>query len=131
VRQHLQKLGLLPKKADARADDAIKAEPTAGEGEEGINPQNAAFEASGGQTATGSPSIATPETDPLVYDKELVAAIRKFQRMAGLKPDGIIGKGTIGALNRRNSVNRKKARMAKLKLNSLVTGKLYIEFTFS
>ncbi len=37
--------------------------------------------------------------DDAIYDADLVEAIRKFQRSAGLRPDGLIGRRTIGALN--------------------------------
>jgi len=39
-------------------------------------------------------SIITP-----VYDERAVIAIKKFQKRHGLKPDGVIGNGTIKALN--------------------------------
>ncbi len=34
-----------------------------------------------------------------VYGPELVEAIKKFQRASGLKPDGLIGRRTVGAFN--------------------------------
>lgn len=39
-------------------------------------------------------SIITP-----IYDKNAVTAIKKFQKRHGLSPDGIIGQGTLKALN--------------------------------
>ena len=39
-------------------------------------------------------SIITP-----IYDKNAVAAVKKFQKRHGLKPDGVIGQGTLKALN--------------------------------
>ncbi len=39
-------------------------------------------------------SIITP-----IYDKNAVAAVKKFQKRHGLKPDGVIGLGTLKALN--------------------------------
>ncbi|MFT6638579.1 MAG: murein L,D-transpeptidase YcbB/YkuD [Flavobacterium sp.] len=39
-------------------------------------------------------SIITP-----VYDKNTVIAVKKFQKRHGLNPDGIIGQGTLKALN--------------------------------
>ncbi len=54
--------------------------------------------------------------DANVYDERLEAAIRKFQRRSGLKPDGIIGKGTLRKLNARRDTG-KAARARKLALN--------------
>jgi murein L,D-transpeptidase YcbB/YkuD len=34
-----------------------------------------------------------------IYDKYTVEAVKQFQKRHGLKPDGIIGKGTLSALN--------------------------------
>ncbi len=39
------------------------------------------------------------QEDLYTYDKKLVAAVKAFQREKGLKPDGIIGKQTLFALN--------------------------------
>ena len=107
VRRHLRKLGLLEDASGAAPRDSsasdeqgiITAEPTAATG----NAEMAATPANGARED--------------VYDAELVAAVKRFQRMAGLKPDGIIGKGTIGALNRRNSYNTRAKRIRKLVLN--------------
>ncbi|NNE21542.1 MAG: L,D-transpeptidase family protein [Rhizobiales bacterium] len=38
-------------------------------------------------------------TDEAVYQDELIEAVKDFQRTAGLKPDGIIGRRTISAFN--------------------------------
>src|SRR4029078_8380457 len=35
-----------------------------------------------------------------LYDPALVAAVEAFQKSAGLKPDGLVGKGTLSVLNR-------------------------------
>ena len=37
--------------------------------------------------------------DPVTYSSALVAAVKKFQSDSGTKPDGILGKETIGALS--------------------------------
>jgi murein L,D-transpeptidase YcbB/YkuD len=37
--------------------------------------------------------------DPNVYDDATVAAVKAFQESAGLKPDGIVGPGTLARLN--------------------------------
>jgi len=37
--------------------------------------------------------------DDLVYDQFLADAVREFQRISGQKPDGIVGRGTLAALN--------------------------------
>ncbi len=114
IRQHLARLGLLPAagaapRTDVLADTAI--DPTAGE-------------VSGNQAQVQSVALDAPQAaaaaataDPLLYDKAVEKAVRAFQRQAGLKPDGLIGKGTIRAFNRRNSTDTKGARIAKLQLN--------------
>jgi murein L,D-transpeptidase YcbB/YkuD len=33
------------------------------------------------------------------YDAELVEAVKKFQKQAGLNPDGVVGQGTVNAMN--------------------------------
>ncbi len=115
IRRHLARLGLLPRTAPQAGGAAVQAEPTAAEGaEQNINGASL-------QTSTPAPSAAAiaqaPAADPTLYDTALERAVRRFQKMAGLKPDGIIGKGTIGALNRRNSHAGRKARIDKLALN--------------
>lgn len=47
-----------------------------------------------------------------VYDEQLVQAISKFQRANGLKPDGVIGKRTLVALNQ-----GRKEKLVKLIAN--------------
>lgn len=42
---------------------------------------------------------ATSAVAPLVYDEHLVQAVVRFQRRHFLVEDGIVGKGTLGALN--------------------------------
>ncbi|WP_338378382.1 L,D-transpeptidase family protein [uncultured Flavobacterium sp.] len=48
----------------------------------------------------------------LIYDTETVKAIKKFQQRNGLSPDGVIGKGTVDALN-----YSKEKRIEQLKVN--------------
>ncbi len=50
--------------------------------------------------------------DPTLYDDALFAAVTKFQRVEGLKDDGIIGLDTLAALNRTN-----RDRVVQLKVN--------------
>ena len=38
-------------------------------------------------------------TDPVAYTPALVAAVKQFQADSGTKPDGVLGKDTIGALS--------------------------------
>ncbi len=45
------------------------------------------------------PEGATTLTDPSLYDGSLVAAVPAFQARHGLEPDGIIGRGTLAAIN--------------------------------
>ncbi len=59
---------------------------------------------------------AVAENDPALYDPALEKAIRDFQKKSGLKPDGIIGRGTLRALNARRG-NGKAARARKIALN--------------
>ncbi|MGD9903652.1 MAG: murein L,D-transpeptidase [Vicinamibacterales bacterium] len=42
---------------------------------------------------------AVPESDPTRYDGPVVDAVKAFQRRHGLETDGVIGPGTIRALN--------------------------------
>ncbi|MBD3723494.1 MAG: L,D-transpeptidase family protein [Flavobacteriaceae bacterium] len=53
---------------------------------------------------TKTDSIITP-----VYDSTTFVAVKKFQKRHGLKPDGVIGKGTIKALN--FSKNERRAQI--------------------
>lgn len=52
---------------------------------------------------TRKDSIITP-----IYDSVTVSAVKKFQKRHGLKPDGVIGKGTIQALNFSKEERRKQ-----------------------
>lgn len=47
----------------------------------------------------GSSSGSPAPTDPELYDAELEAAVRSFQARHGLDVDGVVGQGTVGALN--------------------------------
>ena len=52
--------------------------------------------------AAGEIPISKEKEDPTgseVYDEELVRAVTEFQRRHGLEPDGIIGRGTVAAMN--------------------------------
>src|SRR5581483_4537492 len=46
--------------------------------------------------------IAKP-SEELVYDKALVAAVEAFQKSQNIKADGVIGKGTLAAINNEGS----------------------------
>lgn len=67
-------------------------------------------------TVPGGPAMRPGERDPrvpllrqrlgiggapedLVYDQFLADAVREFQRISGQKPDGVVGRGTLAALN--------------------------------
>jgi L,D-transpeptidase YcbB len=47
---------------------------------------------------TDGPALGDPAAET-VYDEALVAAVKKFQRRHGLEPDGVIGRGTVEAMN--------------------------------
>ncbi len=49
-------------------------------------------------TATGD-LVSTPEGPVTIFDENLQEAVKHFQRRRGLKPDGIVGKNTLRALN--------------------------------
>ncbi len=66
--------------------------------------------------ADGVVSDAVPEDDINIYDEKTERAVREFQRKSGLKPDGIIGKGTLRAFSRRRGGGR-AARARKIALN--------------
>ncbi len=44
--------------------------------------------------------IASTVDDPTVYDDEVVAAVKEFQKTSRLRPDGIVGNRTVAAFNR-------------------------------
>ena len=44
--------------------------------------------------------IATDVEDPQVYDEDVVAAIKDFQKSSHLRPDGLVGNRTVAAFNR-------------------------------
>ena len=43
--------------------------------------------------------LVAPDTITSIYDKPTFIAVKKFQERHGLSPDGVIGKGTVDALN--------------------------------
>lgn len=51
-------------------------------------------------------------SDPLMYDDQLVAALKRFQQRHGLEPDGLVGRNTMDALN--TSI---EARIRQVELN--------------
>ncbi len=97
IRRHMIRLGYM-----SRKDPASRKVASAGD----VAPE-------GLQTVS---TDAVPENDPAVYDAALEKAVRDFQRKSGLKPDGIIGRGTLRALNARRG-NGKAARARKIALN--------------
>ena len=69
-----------------------------------------------GEDAPETSTDAVAEDDVNVYDDALEEAVRAFQRKSGLRPDGIIGKGTVRAFNRLGG-GGKQARARKIALN--------------
>lgn len=51
------------------------------------------------QRLLASGDLAVSGADPGLYDEALVEAVKRFQARHGLAPDGVIGHGTIDALN--------------------------------
>ena len=47
--------------------------------------------------------LAPASVDAEVYDEVLVAAVESFQTSAGLRADGLVGKNTVAAMNRRGA----------------------------
>lgn len=45
--------------------------------------------------------LAAASSEPEVYDEMVVAAVEDFQSSAGLRADGIVGRNTVAAMNRR------------------------------
>ena len=56
---------------------------------------------SGEELPTAEPAVldAAEDENDTLYHPGLVDAVKDFQRSAGLKPDGLIGRRTIGAMN--------------------------------
>ncbi len=99
IRRHLERRGLL---APARADSRKLA--------------SAEMAQSAVEDAPETSTDALAEDDANVYDDALEKAVRAFQRKSGLRPDGIIGRGTLRALNRSRS-GGKAARARRIALN--------------
>lgn len=55
--------------------------------------------------------VAQPEIGRNVYDDALASAVIKFQRDNGLKPDGVIGTGTIAALGQSRAEKMRQLAM--------------------
>jgi murein L,D-transpeptidase YcbB/YkuD len=47
---------------------------------------------------TDGPALGEPDRQT-VYDEALVEVVKKFQRRHGLEPDGVVGRGTVEAMN--------------------------------
>lgn len=43
--------------------------------------------------------VTDTAADPALFDEAVDLAVKSFQEQAGLKPDGIVGRGTMGVLN--------------------------------
>lgn len=66
--------------------------------------------------ATGE-LVGDPADQSRLYDPQLVAAVEQFQTKHGLKPDGILGRGTLAMLNRQGPerMNQIVASMERLR----------------
>lgn len=66
--------------------------------------------------ATGE-LVGDPADQGRLYDPQLVAAVEQFQTKHGLKPDGILGRGTLAMLNRQGPerMNQIVASMERLR----------------
>ncbi|MCB1498256.1 MAG: L,D-transpeptidase family protein [Bauldia sp.] len=49
--------------------------------------------------------IPAATVEPDLYDESAVAAVEDFQRAAGLRPDGMVGRNTLAALNQRGAAD--------------------------
>lgn len=69
-----------------------------------------------------------PESEPEVYDRTLVEAVRKFQFRYGLDVDGVIGKDTLGAMNvtSREAVEKIMLNMARWRWQGKDLGSRYL-----
>jgi murein L,D-transpeptidase YcbB/YkuD len=50
--------------------------------------------------------LGVPASDDETYDAALVEAVKSFQKSKGLRPDGIVGAGTLAAMNGRAVSNK-------------------------
>ncbi len=107
IRRYLERAGFL-KKAQAEPPVITPASTHA----DAVDDASGTSEAVTGIAPAGTDILA----DSTRYDPALVAAIKAFQKKAGLKPDGIIGRRTIARLNARGR-DTHAARAAKLRLN--------------
>ncbi len=97
IRRHLVRLGLLH--AGEKSKEAALRKPDGN-----------------GEVAND----AISENDPNIYDAKLERAIRAFQKSAGLRADGLIGRGTLRALNgRRGGGAGSRARKIALNMERL------------
>lgn len=52
-----------------------------------------------GDLSIEAANSSNPETNPHAYDDQVFDGVKKFQLRHGLTPDGVLGKGTIAAMN--------------------------------
>ncbi len=112
IRKHLIRLGFLSR--DAR--QMVRAEPVSDTVGQPLQNQPPAPQPATRPPAAEDTAPQASADDENIYGEELERAVRKFQRKSGLKPDGIIGRGTLRALNRRRGIS-KAARIRKIRLN--------------
>jgi len=121
IRKHLIRMKLLtphpatPEPA-SRAEKALNAD--ARDGRDGAPTpagDDITKEAANQQPGKTDGPASSPR-DANLYGPELEKAVRAFQRRAGLRADGLIGKGTLRALNGRRNASA-SARARKIALN--------------
>ncbi len=91
-------VGAADRPADAAAADGAMVTPVSATADQ---PDTVRPEATAAVDKTVVAATAEPPKpfDPEVFDELVDAAVKAFQKSAGLKPDGVVGPATLGRLN--------------------------------